>query len=795
MFTNQGEKKSEEVESDEQDKNIWKNIFTSFFDFKNKKIFAGAIIVAVLAIIIIVFVVLILIKDDKPELSEEPVGSPTTPATLPGGLDSSAAVNANVQKYANVRAESLLYGNFYIKPKDDFTIDLADYNLPINIKSDVLNYYDVSRKASLDSVLDELNNNGFAAMDNPFALQADNFFEIYELLSSQSVPVLITNDFLIYYQQNIFKTIFKNIQKDVFYRNVWDIGKNLFAIADSRYRENFEKTGITNDHIVEGQRLEALYLAILLKLLQPTGGQIDPSDNYGNKDKFSLAEAALYNFNPPDYLQSDINREIELIKNARITTKSPTFLYKKDYTEYSVPNDYKKNAKLNNFYLAMRWVNSLFPAYYRNGDCENCLLDEDDWLISNIAACWLAKDFSDNQDIKNQWAKIYKIISFFSGLKIDLTYLQYQESLVNLFGDDYDINLIFSQDNKDKDENIARLSKALSKYKFSELEGGFSRDNEEDKPEIGMRMLQVPYWPNDYIFKQLTTPNVTLYNNTGERPNFGDNKTYCVVDRKYSRCKGIGLDIINLIKPLSKNNNYFFENTNYNNYEERVAKLKILLGGFNVNSWHNNNYWAVLDMGKSLIEVDDAAKPVFARNKNWLEKDINTVLGAWVNLQLPEDELDFGSSDNNVLPGRAADYNKYSYIEPNKNLIDELIANTNMLSGMLAVLGITNEVADLYTNLEELSNDLISVRKIIKKELGGEDLNEGDWQAIEKISTKFKVLAGGDKAIKMVFDTNKAGANGMNENIKGVKLLVIVYQYNSNKIIAVGPIFNYQEKE
>jgi len=795
MFTNQGEKKLKETEPDEQDKNIWKNIIL-FFDFRNKKIIAGIVAVVILAVIIIVFAILLLIKDKDEPIVEELTGSADNQATLPSGLSSDALVNANIKKYANVKAESLLYGNFYIKPRDDFIINLFDYSLPINIKSDVLNYYDVSRRASLDSVLDNLNNDGFAVLDNPFSSQADNFFEIYELLDDRDIPALITNDFLIYYQQNIFKTIFKKIQKDVFYKNVWDIGNNLFAIADSRYRDNFEKIGITNDHIVEGQRLEALYLAILLKLLQPTDKQIDTSDNYGNKDKFSLAEATLYNFNPPDYLQSDVSREIELIKNARLNIKSPTFLYQKDYTEYSVPNDYKKNAKLNNFYLATRWVNSLFPAYYRNGDCENCLLDEDDWLISTIAACWLAKDFSDNQDIKNQWAKIYKIISFFSGLKIDLTYLHHQESLINLFGDNYDINLIFSQDNKDKDVNITKLQEALSKYKFSELEGGFSRDSEEDKPQIGMRMLQVPYWPNDYIFKQLIIPNVTLYNNTGERPDFDNNTTNCVANRKYNRCKGIGLDIINLIEPLPKSNNYFFENTNYYNYEEQVKKMGILLGGFNVNSWHNNNYWAVLNMGKSLIEVDDTAKPIFARNKNWLNKDINTILGAWVNLQLPEDELDFNSlDDSKISSGYISDYNKYSYIEPNKNLVDELIANTNMLSGMLAVLGITSEVADLYSDLEKLSNNLVAIRKIIKKELSGEELDENDWREIKRVSTEFRVLTEGNKTIEMIFNPGKFGASKMKESIKGVKLLAVVYQHNDKKVIAVGPIFNYQEKE
>jgi hypothetical protein len=76
--------------------------------------------------------------------------------------------NGGLVATTSIRAENLFFGDFYEEPDSDFRITLDSYELPINVKTDVSNYYELNRKIDLESNLDSLNNNGFAILDNNF---------------------------------------------------------------------------------------------------------------------------------------------------------------------------------------------------------------------------------------------------------------------------------------------------------------------------------------------------------------------------------------------------------------------------------------------------------------------------------------------------------------------------------------------------------------------------------------------------------------------------------------------------
>lgn len=766
-----------------------KNILISFLNKKNLLI----IICGIIIFITIIYLINKITTSVKPNNSiEKKSTEPVNQASLPSNLNNKQNGDITKNDNSNIQIEHITFGDFYKKNEDNFNINLKKYNLPINIKTDTLNYYDLSRKINLDSSLDDLNNNGFALLDNPFSKQANDFFGVYKIIGDLDVPILITSDFLLYYQENIFKQIFRSTQKNIFYKNLWDISKKLFTLSNTRYNKNYKTINTTNNHIIEGQRLETIYFAILLKLLQPLNNQIDQGGAYSDKKKFSQLEYSNYNIQLPDYLKNDVEKEINLIRKGKTIEKSPVFLYEKDYTKFNVPYNYKNNAKLNNFYLASQWINSLFPLYHKSETCPDCLLDKNDWLINMISACYLAKDFSANQKIKNQWAKIYKTISFFSGLRQGLTYIHYNETLNKLFGENYDINQIFSQDNEKKDENIINFKKLIMEYEFSKLEGGYNKNNEKNEKNLGMRMLQEAYSPNNYIFQELTYPKVSNYKN--DKPNFKINTTYCNANsnKEYLRCQGFGLDIINLIYPLTLDNNYFSENTNYTNYNSQISNLRNILDNFDNYSWHNNNFWTNLKVSKEFLKTPDNEKPTFAKNSAWRKKELNTVLGSWVNLQLNGDNLVPYYAENNIgLKNNIIIHNKYNYIEPNKNLILEIIANTNMLLGMFEALGMNGETMESQIILKKLNENLNDIKQITKKELNGQNLNKNDWDIIKKLSKEFTVSNHSEKTKKINFNTIKS--KSITENIYGIKLLLIIHEHEGEKIIAIGPVFNYKE--
>ncbi len=783
-----------------QNKNTKNSDYTENIDsfWFNKKrliiIVLGAIIIA-LFIVFILFYVKYKINNqaNKPAIiNQNAIDQKINAGTLPSNQLNTNDINYSEEEINNIRAETLSFNQFYEKINEEININYNKLELPIQVKTDVSNYYDVSRKIDFSDLnLAEINKNGFTITSNQLSGKNDNFYGAYIALIDQGIPQLVTSDFLIYYYQNMLKEVFADIKSNTFFNDLWMINKNFFDIADSRYKTTASKIGLANDPVLEGQRLEAAYFATALELLRCKPDQINNSNNI-DENKFTSKEAADYNFTLPDYLNDDVKKEVELIYRAKEEIKSPVFRYQQKYAIYRVPDDLANNDKLKNFYLANRWANSIFPLYHRDTKCPECLLDKNDWLINLVANSYIAKDFSDNQDLKNRWARVYKVLSFFSGLRKDLTYLQFNEVLANLYGNDYAINDVFSAE-QGLDNALAAAVKIQSeiekKYSFSAIEGGYNRSMTINKPHIGMRLLQEDYWPDDFILKQLVTPNVGNYNGKYDILT-GNNITArkLTSQKLMERVKAIGLDIINLYSPVL-NNGYFNENTSYENYSLQSRKLADQLKNFTADSWHNSNYWSIMYLNQHfLLEQIGQPGPINTTSGAWQQKNINTAMSAWVNLKLPSDKLNINVAKNDKL---ATSKETEVFVEPNLALINELLANTKMLSQMLNALKIINNVDTALKKLNEFSDDLSIIKFLAIKEMQGEDLEiDSDSRlAIQNILKKYIITTNQLKNVTIDF-----GKYATTESINGVKLQAVVYQQKNDKILVVGPIFNYTEK-
>ncbi|KKR20204.1 MAG: hypothetical protein UT48_C0020G0007 [Parcubacteria group bacterium GW2011_GWE2_39_37] len=759
----------------------------SFFARNKKKIITAGFVLLFFIVLDVVFLIEKYNKKDLPAPTQETAKVATS--SLPQS-DITAQVDAENDNFNNVKAETLFFAGFYEKMKDAFVPKADPLKLPIHTKSSVSNYYDISRKINLDSKLSDIDKNGFAILENPFPAEADNFYSMYAALDTKEIPQLLTSDFLLYYYQNLSKELFDEIKKNAFYRELWKIDKAFFEIASNRYKKNKLIIGDANNPVLEGQRLEAAYFAVSLELLKPKMDQINKEVQLVDENKFSAKEVQEYNFELPDYLKDDVTKELKLILEANKVEKSPVMLYPRDYASFVIPSDVKDNAKLSNFSLAINWKKAVFPLYFKDVKCENCLLDKNDWAINQIAATYIAKDFSENQELKNRWARIYKVVSYFSGLRKDLTYLHYNEALENQFGKDLEVEEIYSQE---VDKSVAaglKIQNALNKVKFSELEGSYNRQENKNLPMIGMRLLQESYWPDNYIFEELTKPKVSAYTkNVSALMDSKLNNTRCTINglNAPERCNGIGLDIINLISPIS-DNKYFLENTAYKNYPPQVEKIKKQLANFDVYSWHNNNYWTILDIQKTILDKNSFyAGPINSETPAWKEKQLNTALGTWVNLRLPSDKLvnavqkvdSFGSTDNAEI-----------LIEPNLNLVNELSANSKMLSKMLYSLRVISQTDYSAKKLGEFSEELDKIILLVKKELNGEEFDLSEQQFLSSMLRKLTVEKTGNKVAEVKINNQ---GQGINESIEGIKLLLVVYQKKDKKIILAGPVFNYSE--
>lgn len=734
----------------------------------------------------------------EPEATSTEITEIST-STLPGGLTDGEGmiIGGRHLSEEELKAENLAFAQFYKAETDDFKAKKFETVLPIFAKTDLANYYDLSRKVDLDKILETINRDGFAIFPNQFSKEANDFYKIFELLAKKDVPQFISSDFLIYYYQNSLKETYKEIESTVFYQDVWTISKNFFDLANSRYKKRRDLIGDVNDPVLEAERLEAAFWAVSLELLKPQPKQINAL-NKNDEAKFSIKEAADFDFAVPDYLTEDVAKEIALIVRAGKPAKSPIFLYQKNYSDFVVPSAYQTNPKLNNFYLASTWLKSQFPLYYQGDSCPDCALDKNDWLINFIAASLITRDFADNQELKNYWAKIYKILAFFQGIRKELTYLNYQEVFKSMFGDNYNPEQIYSgpggQPSFERAMEVAeKIAVELQQgYNFGSILGGLNRSEAANRPNIGMRLLQENFWPNDYIAAELTLNNAGDYLGAYDQfhPTVELPLTACFneLNKKAERCRIIGLDVINLFKPISAQNQYFNANSNFKNYKNQSRKINQALAAFNVYDWHENNYWSVLDIiRKNLPEENIKGLPLQVSAAAWQEKEINSALGAWTNLSLPADTFGVGFFETGGFGER---YKLNGYIEPNLALVNELSANSKMLAEMFTALRLGVNAGFTSKKLNELVEYLDKIKLIIKKELNQELLDDNDQQLISELIRNTMVVKAGTKSINLQFQNKST-----KESIEGVKLLAVVVASPDKKILTIGPVFNYQENK
>jgi hypothetical protein len=784
-------------------------------DRKNIRIIGGAVLLLIIIGLVSVYLAV--------EANKKKIKMPAPQATAPQEqLPTLGKVGNGGEAgdgQTDIKAETLFFGNFYHPSNEQVEVQAKGIALPTNIKKVASNYYPVDREISLVNAFEAINTNGLAVIDNPFAKEANDFYSVYTLLNKKNLSYLVTDDFLLYYYQNALKNIFKTIEVDVFYKEFWEINKQMFETADKSYRERYAKVGLLNDPVLEGLRAEAVYFATMLEILKPLPKQVlsaakssvQPKDYYQNF--FSDAEAKYYSFTAPDYLADTINKEMVLINRGirnETAVRSPALLYTRDYREFDVPKEYLSNSRLRNFYLATVWAESLFPLYYKNNDCPDCLLDYEDWVINQAAAHLIARDFNANQDLKNRWAKIHKVIAFMGNLRQELTYLDYQRSFIDLFGDPNSaaaqawlnegksgsapfksIEDVFDVANAGRDQELKALGDKISGLTFDIYKGGLDRRTADGKKYSGMRMLAVAFDPTKYVYDQLLYDQVGPYINYNYKVKDPLNVTTCVgAGRIASRCRAFGLDIINAVFDEPIKNAYFKTNTAYQNYGNQAPVIRQHFGGFDALGWNNNLYWASLDLSRQMLNNHRVANLPYTETDAWTDVDLNAALGAVLNSRLPVDRWSLAIKKDTAIATEASIV-KYNYVSANLKLINELRAKTQMVFDVFVGLDL---VQRNNSEFGQIMSDLDNLKAIIVKELKGEDFYFKDWTFLNEFTGRYYLNSVANKQLTLTWPVPQVRqTKSLEQSIAGVKLLLVAEHHQGRDLIVVGPVFNYKE--
>ena len=387
----------------------------------------------------------------------------------------------------------------------EVTPSVPAYPLPLSTTK-IINYKNFLEKIQLSpEALSLLKNNGFVVIPTPLdiaereiflmssrqnACPKDDFVAYYNAIGDKDLPIFITTDSLLHYYHIFFDTTLMKLERDLFYKDIWAVSKNLL---EESLKEYYKSSG----DLKEAAKRNVAYLSVGLELLKPKINQImseetlkeeychpemDPEvckmfiegvkQSYGDKASFkyfSETEYNQYSFEVPNLVKDLVQKEIELIEEHKSWEYSPLFIYQEDYSQYVPRGHYVKSEKLKNYFKTLMWygrITALIGGSPLLSPGESIctggiggIISEYDARIQTLQAFLLTNQFSQSRDLQERWNRIYAITSFLVGFSDDLGPNEYSEVLKKLFKDEVNSQEI--------EENYLELKETILDFPYN----------------------------------------------------------------------------------------------------------------------------------------------------------------------------------------------------------------------------------------------------------------------------------------------------------------------------------------
>lgn len=676
---------------------------------------------------------------------------------------------------------------YYLAPLD-VTAQVPQYSLPLET-SEIYNYEDFSQKIPLNpEQLELLKTNGFVVIDLPYASKED-IVDPYNDLEDDEVPIFITSDSLLHLYHIQFDETLRIIEEKEFYPKIWEMSLTLLEKMDEKYQAS---EGGAKD----AAKLNVAYLSVALSLLQPAEEQVCFEEHEWDCEPglFTMEEYELHQFEVPEYVQEEVNQELELIKAHSGFTYSPIFTYNEDYSQYLPRGHYTRSEKLKNYFKVFMWYGRM--SFLLKGD----LMDSEDIAkTQTTAAVLLSAEFADDEQLLEDWDRIYSVTAFYVGLSDDLGPYEYIGAMNEVFGNNVHPEDITS-------EKLDELKAKLAEYQPPKIYGGtgncevsppFTAEQADACLEStkGFRFMGQRFIPDSYMFSNLVGPY------TGNYLGDGEPFTMAFTDAGPWRVLPRGLDVMALLGSKKAMELLIeLDDTNYENYTQQYEKLKDEFDSFDDAEWNKNLYWSWLYSLKPLLKEYGPGYPTFMQTEAWEEKQLTTALASWAELR--HDTILYAKQSYTMIaesmPEPEPEKPVVGYIEPVPEFYNRLLALTKMTNQGLGDMDVLDESSSYrLNNLEQILEKLVDLSS---KELENEELTQEDYEFIKYFGEELEGVISEveDKAKKttIVADVHTDGNTQqvLEEGVGYVKLIVVAYKVPDGRIlVGAGPVMSYYE--
>jgi hypothetical protein len=675
--------------------------------------------------------------------------------------------------------------------------DASQYKLPLSTE-DIDNYDNFTSKIPLsEEAVGRLEMNGFVVMKDPFSPNRDEITSAYKLLKNFEVPIFVSSDSLLHVYHIQFDETLRGIEEEHFYDDLWMISEMMLAKSEADYNSS-------SGEAKEAARRNVAFFSVAMSLLSPSedqlcvgsGRECDERSFEGAYPYFTTEELEERSFEIPALVKDEVRAELALIEGQAGFAKSPIFGYDEDYSQYRPRGHYTRSERLKNYFKAMMWYGRM--SFLLKGCDGNCIVSEREARVQTLGASMIAKNLLDDPDSKEKWDRIYNVTSFYVGYSDDLGPYEYSDAINALFEGSVPVRDFSAED-------LNLLKAELAKKRLPQIYGGTGVDSPACAVEppfspeqadaclaatAGFRFMGQRFVPDSYVFQNLVIPNVGVY--SGE----GDAFTRGPFGRHFPR----GLDMMAILGSERADEILAALNdSSYQDYSTRRAKLEEEFDSFSGEEWQKNLYWSWLFALQPLLETPGPESPAFMLTTAWQDKEITTTLASWAELR--HDTILYAKQSYTLkavyLPPEEPEP-VAGYVEPVPEVYGRLLVLAKMNREGLDEAGLLDDSS--RSRLESLETILTRLEEISNAELEGRELTAEDIEFINDFGERLNgAIEGVDEKSKkttIVADVHTDANLGqvLEEGVGYVGLMAVAYDLPDGRVLlAAGPVFSYYE--
>ena len=530
---------------------------------------------------------------------------------------------------------------------DDEDDDLEPCVTPYQAAQDFSNVTNAEQIWLNDEMKAYLAENGFVVNGGS---SYPEFYEVYQDNSYEYIPSFVTVDSLMHTFHLYFSYLLKTTEK-------YYLADRLDELCDCMLDVSLQQVEMTEDTDWEDAALRNVAFFNVAYMLISEDGYIE------------------------DMVADEAEAELELIQDASSMTESPIFGKLEDYSQYKPRGYYEGDDMMERYFRTMMWLGRM-----------NFAADDEEMTKSAILITHALKELY--ADI---WETIYGITSYFAGTSDDPGYLEYNEVLKEICGEDY------QEDDFMNEDALAEVMEALAELDPPQVASGYSEE-EGISHNICFRFMGQRFTLDAAIMQKLVSPEVS------------GRGLPDVLDFLAALDSDEAKDLLKAQGTLKK----------YPGYADKLEEAEEYVDALPEDFWDSSLYSGWLYTLAPVLEDKEEGWPSFMQSEDWARKDLETYASSYA--ELKHDTILYSKQTMAEGDGMPEVKDDRGYVEPEYKVYKRLkeLADS-MLEDLDASELIDDEGIEHLTILRDLSEQL---EEISRKELLEEELSDEDYELI-----------------------------------------------------------------